>query len=237
MGSSRRLASCSPAGMGGAVHRARLRVLLVGLAGQVAAHDALELEHVGPPHQDGPSGPLGRQRRPAQRVGDGHRVGRQRLPGTTSAMASHQKLVMAVEHAALVRDRLGHDHVERAHPVRGHHEEAVRRRRRRARAPCPSGPGAGRSSWCGVARSQRGQGVGEAVDVAQRAGEVEGASSCGRPASPPGRPRARRGRGGAPPRPAGRRAGRSGRPRRGSARRTPAPAGRTGRRPARAWPR
>ncbi len=135
------------------------------------------------------------------------------------------------QHAALVRDGLGHDHVERADPVRGHHEQA---------------PLAGVVELAHLARVDPGeldrhnarQRVGEAVDVAQRAGQIERRIRAGRRrASPPGRLRGRRGRGGAPPRPGGRRAGRSGRPRRGSARRKRGPAGPTARRRGRASPR
>ena len=153
IGSSQPAGQLQPGRHGRAVHGARPLVLLVGLPGQVAAHDALEVEHLGPAHQDGPAGPLRRQRerRPtavSMSAGSTARM----VPGTTSAISSHQKHGHGREHPALVRDGLGHDHVERADPVRGDHEQAVRRRRRRARGPCPSGPGAARSSR---RRSQR----------------------------------------------------------------------------------
>ena len=81
---------------GAPVHRAGLLVLLVGLAGQVAAHDALELEHLGPSHQHGPAGPLGREAEPRQRGPISPGSAASSVPGTTSAISSHQNAVMAV---------------------------------------------------------------------------------------------------------------------------------------------
>ena len=54
------------------------------------------MEHLGPPHQDGPAGPVGRQRGAAQRVAMAAGSAVIWLPGTTSAISSHQKQVMAV---------------------------------------------------------------------------------------------------------------------------------------------
>ncbi len=110
---------------GHAVHGARLLVLLPRLAGQVAPDDALELEHLGAAHERRPAGPRRRHGETAQlrldvrgvdgQDGAGHDVGHLLAPEPR-----HRR-----EHAALVGDRLGHDDVERAHPVRGDHEQAV----------------------------------------------------------------------------------------------------------------
>ena len=100
IGSSSWLASCSPAGIAVPCTVPDSGVLLVGLAGEVAAHDALELEHVGPPHQDGPAGPVGGQRGVARRTASASAMATGSAvicePGTMSAISSHQKLVMAV---------------------------------------------------------------------------------------------------------------------------------------------
>ena len=172
IGSLQLAGQLQPLGHRGAVHGPRLLVLLPGLPGQVAPDDALEREHLGPAHQDGPAGPFGGQRHAVERGRDLGGVDRQQgarhdVGHLLAPEARHRG-----QHPALVGDRLGHDDVERAHPVRGDHEQPVLRRRRRARGPCPSGPGA-------APPSQVHQRVGEAVDVAEGAGEVEGRIELG----------------------------------------------------------
>ena len=144
------------------------------------------------------------------------------------------------QHPALVGDGLGHDHVERADPVRGHHEEAavagVVELAHLARVDPwqvhRHGRGHGRAGHRSASASAK-RSTWRSVRVRSKA-----ALSCCRVQRHLGVGLEHgRGRGAAPPRPAGRRVGRSGRPRRASARPRPAPAGRTGRRRGRACPR
>ncbi len=107
------------------VHGPRLLVLLVGLPGQVAAHDAFERQHVGPSHQDGPAGPLGREPGVAEGALDLPGVLGQEGAGDDVGHLRGPKDGHGREHPSLVGDRLGHDHVEGAHPVRGHYQQAV----------------------------------------------------------------------------------------------------------------
>ena len=108
------------------VHGARLLVLLVGLAGQIAAHDALELAASRPAAPAGPVRPTRRgSAMPRQGGLDLRGVGGQQGAGHDVGHLVAPEDGHGGEHPALVGDRLGHDHVEGADPVRGHHEQAV----------------------------------------------------------------------------------------------------------------
>ena len=211
----------------------RRPVLVVGLAGEPPAHDALEGHHLGAPRRASRA-----PRATASAPKPGTDASIAAGSHVTSAQATTSASVLAPErrhrrqHAALVGDGLGHHDVERAQAVRRDEEQPVARRRRRGRGPC-------RVCRCSrpsrVAASQARDRVEEARPVREHPVEVErrverrrSSRSTSASASSTSR-NGRRVRGGLAPR----RAGRPGRRRRARARGRRARAAPTGSRRAR----
>ena len=178
-----------PAGSATPHTEPRAPVLLPAGAAEVAAGHALHRDHLGAPHQHRAPGQLrdrrrrGRERRGGPRVSD--------VVGDEVRVRSNQNSEQRGEHAALVGDGVGQDHVERADAVGGDQQQVRRDRRRRRRGPCPARGGlparrsrrppraaspAGRTRRPRFRRNRRG--VEELV-------ELRGASGAPAPRDPP----------------------------------------------------
>ena len=115
-----------------AVHRAVTLVLPPGRAGEVAAHDALDRQHLGPPDEHSPAGEPGRHaprrgsRRGRRSRGASGRAGPAQRPNMPSSPSAP---VPCPARACRIRSR-------RPRSGRRRPSGAGRRRRRRRRAPC-----------------------------------------------------------------------------------------------------
>ena len=126
MGSGRRSAWSQARGHGHPVDRALALVLLVGGAGQIAPDDALDGEHLGPAHEHRAAG------QPVQASGQGGGawrelgdVGTDEVVGGEVGERLQPEGGHGREDPPLLRDGLGHDHVEGGDAVGGHHQQPV----------------------------------------------------------------------------------------------------------------